>query len=299
MVGEIRMHTKKSAGEWIFDTLNIAFLCGLVLAATYPFIYVLFASFSDPTGMAAHRGILFSPVGFSLSSFDAVFKNPNVMAGYGNTLIYLVAGTTLNIFLTSLGAYGLSRKNVFFKDYIMMGIAFTMLFHGGLIPSYLLVKDLHMIDSRLALILPNAISAWNLIIMRTSFAAIPDSLEESARIDGANDIVILFRIILPLSTAVIAVMVLFYGVAHWNAWFHAAIYLRTREKYPLQLILREILIQNSTDNMTTGTSADDKVPIGETIKYATIIVSTVPILCIYPLLQKYFMKGVMVGAIKG
>ncbi len=293
------MKIKKSAGEMVFDSFNVVFLIFLMVLAIYPFLYVTFASFSDPASMAAHRGILLKPVGLSFASYKAVFDNPNIMQGYKNTIFYLTVGTSINIFLTSLGAYGLSRKNVLLKDYIMMGIAFTMLFNGGLIPTYLLVKDLHMIDTRWALVIPNAISAWNLIIMRTSFQAIPDSLEESARIDGANDFVILFKIILPLSTAVIAVMVLFYGVAHWNAWFNAAIYLRSRERYPLQLILREILIQNSTDSMMTGARADDRVPIGETIKYATIIVSTVPILAIYPLLQKYFMKGVMVGAIKG
>lgn len=293
------MKVKRSLGEVIFDKSNIIFLCVLMFVCVYPLLYVLFASLSDPLSIAAYRGVLFKPLGFSVDAYRAVLKNPNIAQGYKNTLIYLVGGTSLNILLTSFGAYALSRKNVMFKDFIMFGIAFTMLFSGGLIPSYLLVRDLHMIDSRWALILPSAVSAWNLIIMRTSFQAIPDSLEESAKIDGANDFVVLFKIILPLSTAVIAVMVLFYGVHHWNAWFQAAIYLRDRSKYPLQLILREILIQNSTDSMMTSARSDDKAPIGETIKYATIIVSTAPILAIYPLLQKYFIKGVMVGAIKG
>ncbi len=155
-----------------------------------------------------------------------------------------------------------------------------------------------MIDTRWALIIPNAVSVWNLIIMRTSFKGIPDSLEESARIDGANDWTILFRIILPLSLPVIAVMVLFYGVGHWNAYFDAMIYLRNNDLWPLQLVLREILIENSTDNFITGVGGGDRYPIGETVKYATIIVATIPILFLYPFLQKYFVKGVMIGSIK-
>lgn len=182
----------------------------------------------------------------------------------------------------------------------MLMIIFTMYFQGGLIPRYLLVNNtLHLANNLLALILPGAISAWNLIVMRTNFEGIPDSLEESAKLDGANDFVILFRIILPLSKAVLAVMVLFYGVSHWNAWFDAIIFLRERNLYPLQLILREILISNSTDTMTTSIVGYDQYAIGENIKYATIIVATVPILCIYPFIQKYFVKGVMVGAVKG
>jgi putative aldouronate transport system permease protein len=177
-------------------------------------------------------------------------------------------------------------------------IVFTMFFSGGLIPNYLTVMNLGLIDSRWAIILPSAISTYNMIIMRTSFSSIPDSLEESATIDGANDITILTCIILPLSLPIIAVMVLFYGVSHWNSWFSAMFYLRSRTLYPLQLILREILITNSIDNMTTDVSAMDKEPIGESIKYATIMVATLPVLFIYPFLQKYFVKGVMIGAIK-
>lgn len=185
------------------------------------------------------------------------------------------------------------------KNPIMFLIVFTMFFNGGLIPTYLLVNNLGLLDSRWALIIPSAMSAYNLIIMRTSFQGIPVSLEESAKLDGANDFTVLFRIVLPLSMPVVAVMILFYGVGHWNSWFNALIYLRTRDLYPLQLILREILITNSTDSMMTGVGGADKMPIGETIKYATIIVATIPILLLYPFLQKYFVKGVMIGAIKG
>lgn len=221
-----------------------------------------------------------------------------IITSYLNTFFYVVVGTTVNILLTSLGAYALSRKNVKWKNFIMFMIVFTMFFEGGLIPLYLLVSELNMIDTRWALIFPTAVSAFNLIIMRTAFQGIPDSLEESARIDGANDFTILFRIILPLSLPVVAVMILFYGVYHWNSWFHAMIFQQDRELFPVQLILREILIANDTNSMTTGVSAVDAMPIGETVKYATIVVATLPILCLYPFLQKYFVKGVMIGGIK-
>ena len=179
----------------------------------------------------------------------------------------------------------------------MFFIVFTMFFSGGLIPMYLLMQNLSLINTRWAMWLPGMIGTTNLIIMRTSFKAIPSSLEESARIDGANDFVILYRVIVPLSKPVIAVMLLYYGVGHWNSWFNAMIYLQDRNLYPLQLILREILIDSTTDVIELG--GDDSEPIAQTIKYATIMVATVPILCVYPFLQKYFVKGVMIGAIKG
>lgn len=290
---------KTTIPDRLFNTANGLILTTATVLCVYPLLYVFFASISDPAEIAAYRGVLLKPLGFSFSAYKAVLANPNIAVGYGNTLFLLVFGTSINLLLTSFGAYALSRKNLLLKSPVMFAIAFTMLFNGGLIPNYLLVRGLGLVDSRWALIVPTAISAWNLVIMRTAFAAIPDSLEESAKLDGANDFQVLFKIVLPLSTAVVAVMVLFYGVSHWNAWFNAAIYLRDRDLYPLQLVLREILIQNSTDSMLTGAATDDKAQLGETIKYATIIVSTLPILLIYPLLQKYFVKGVMVGAIKG
>lgn len=220
-----------------------------------------------------------------------------IFLSYQNTVIYVVLGTVINIFMTTLGAYGLSRKNVLLSNAIMFFIVFTMFFSGGLIPMYLLMQNLSLINTRWAMWLPGMIGTTNLIIMRTSFKAIPSSLEESARIDGANDFVILYRVIVPLSKPVIAVMLLYYGVGHWNSWFNAMIYLQDRNLYPLQLILREILIDSTTDVIELG--GDDSEPIAQTIKYATIMVATVPILCVYPFLQKYFVKGVMIGAIKG
>ncbi|MFD2117703.1 carbohydrate ABC transporter permease [Paenibacillus yanchengensis] len=293
------MKIKRSVGEIVFDTSNVVVLLLLSAITLYPLLYVLIASLSDPAWLVKTRGLIFYPKGMTLEAYKMVFMNPATMSGYFNTIFYVVVGTSLNIVMTALGAYALSRQNVMWKNPIMFGIVFTMFFNGGLIPTFLLVNNLGLLDSRWALILPVAMSAYNLVIMRTAFAGVPVSLEESARLDGANDFTILLRVIVPLSMPVIAVMLLFYGVGHWNAWFNAMIYLRTRDLYPLQLILREILITNSTDTMMTGVGGGDKMPIGETIKYATIIVATVPILALYPFLQKYFVKGVMIGAIKG
>lgn len=289
---------KLSIGERVFEVFNNLFMILLCLVTLYPFYYVLIASFSDPSWIVKQRGLIWLPEGFNLDAYVRVLDNPMILQGYMNTLFVVTVGTLINVFMTALGAYGLSRQNVMWKNPIMFFIVFTMFFSGGLIPNYLLVSELGMLDSLWALIIPGAISAFNLIIMRTAFHGVPISLEESAKLDGANDFTVLFRIILPLSLPVIAVMILFYGVGHWNSWFNALIYLRDRELYPLQLVLREILITNSTDSMMTGTNAADTMPIGETIKYATIVVATVPILVLYPFLQKYFVKGVMIGAIK-
>jgi putative aldouronate transport system permease protein len=293
------MWRKRGLGDLIFDTCNTVFLLGLVALTVYPLLYVAFASLSDPTAVVQHRGVLLRPLGLTLNAYRLVFANPMITIGYRNTLLYVVAGTTINLVMTCLGAYALSRKNVMLGTPVMFMIVFTMFFSGGLVPDYLLVANtLDWSNTPWALIIPPAISTLNLIIMRTAFAAVPEALEEAARIDGANDFTILFRIVLPLAMPVVAVMTLFYSVAHWNSWFSAMIYLRSRELYPLQLVLREILIISNVDNMTTGIASGDVMPIGETIKYATIVVATVPILCVYPFLQRYFVKGVMIGAIK-
>jgi len=290
---------RRSRGEHLFDLLNSLLLILLSILTLYPFLFVLIASLSDPKWAIQTRGLIWYPKGFTLEAYRLVFQNPSIITGYLNTLLYVTLGTLLNILMTAFGAYALSRQQVMWKNPVMFLIVFTMFFNGGLIPTYLLIDDLGMADTRWALIIPAAMSAYNLIIMRTSFMSVPPSLEESAKLDGANDFTVLFRVILPLSMPVVAVMILFYGVAHWNSWFSALIYLRTRDLYPLQLILREILITSSTETMTTGVGGSDKMLFGETIKYATIIVATGPILLLYPFLQKYFVKGVMIGAIKG
>jgi len=285
--------------EKVFDLFVHLILLALVVVTLYPMLYVAFASVSDATALVSHKGIIWKPLGFSLASYESVFKNPSIMIGYSNTLFILFFGVTINLFLTALGAYVLSRKNVMWNNVFIAIIVFTMVFQGGLIPLYLVVKGVGLVDSLWATIIPFAINTFNLIIMRTAFQAVPDSLEESAKIDGANHFTILFRIVLPLSMPVIAVMILYYAVEKWNGWFWASVFLKNRDLFPLQLILREILIANSTDSMSAGASAGDQFQIGETIKYATIMVASVPILILYPFVQKYFVKGVMIGALKG
>jgi putative aldouronate transport system permease protein len=293
------MAIRKSTGEKIFDAFNIVFMILLIIITLYPFMYVVFASFSDPTEMTRHRGLLFRPLGFETGAYELVLKNPNILIGYKNTMFNVLVGTTINVLFTSLLAYTLSRKGLILNNFIMFAAVFTMFFGGGMIPTYLMMNDIGLMGSRWSVIFPGLVSTMNMIIMRTNFMAIPESLEESARLDGANDFVILFKIILPLSMPVISVMILFYGVGHWNAWFNAMLYLRKRDFFPLQLVLREILIFSSTDEMMVSLGTKKGKDISEIIKYATIIVATVPILLVYPFLQKYFVKGVMVGAIKG
>lgn len=292
------IEVKKTKGEKIFGVFNTLFMLFMILITLYPFLYVLFASVSESNMLMSHRGALLKPLGFNMRAYTLVFKNPNIYTGFKTTAIVLVAGTTLNIMLTSIGAYLLSRRNFKFGEFMMLMVMITMYVSGGMIPRYLLIYEtLNLKNSLWALILPNAVSTWNLIVMRTNFRQIPESLEESAKIDGANDLVVLFAIVLPLSKAIIAVMILFYGVAHWNAWFDALLFIRDREKFPIQLIMREILISNSTDSMQSY--GDSYNGVSESIKYATIIITTIPILMIYPFIQKYFVKGIMIGAVKG
>lgn len=284
-----------------FDIINTILLILMMIICLYPFLYVVFASFSEPWELVKHKGILFKPLGLSLSGYQAVFTNRSILTGYMTTLFNLIVGTMLNISLTLLAAYAVSRKYFMLKKPIVIMIVFTMFFNSGIIPRFLVVKSLGLYDSRLSMILPTAINVFNLVIMRTAIEALPESLEEAAVLEGANDFDILFRIVVPLIKSTIAVMVLYYGVAHWNQWYQALMYVQSRDKYPLQLVLREILIGNSTESMAAGgvDSSGESAVIGEVIKYATIVVSTVPILVIYPLLQKHFVKGVMVGAVKG
>jgi len=294
----IIMKIKRSKGEKAFSVFNYIFLSAVVVVCFYPVWYVLAASFSESNLLMQHTGLLFKPTGFSTEAYKKVFGNPMIVRGYANTLFILVVGVTLDIIMTSLGAYFLSRKNVMFKKPIMVMIMITMFFSGGMIPFYLTLKDLHLTKTLWGLIIPFMVSTYNMIILKTSFSSLPDSLIEAAQIDGANHFKILAKIVLPLSKAILAVMVLYYGVGIWNAWFWASAIIRDRKQYPLQVILREILLQNDVGSMSAGVSVADQEAVGMTIKYATIVVATVPILCVYPFLQKYFTKGVMIGAVK-
>ncbi len=292
---------RHTAGENIFDSANVVFMILICLLTLYPFIYVIFGSFSDSSKLMGHSGPLWGPVGFSTAAYTTVLKNQRVWIGYGNTAFYVVVGTVVNIIVTILAAYGLSRKNCMLNRYITLMIVFTMYFSGGLIPTYLQIRRLGLMETRWALIIPGALSTYNMIIMRTAMAAVPDSLEESAVLDGASKLQVMVRIMVPLIMPTVAVLMLYYGVGHWNSWYNAAIYLQASpEKHPLQLYLRQILITSNMGDMTgTGGTSDDQVALVETLKYSVIIVATVPILLLYPFLQRYFVKGIMVGSLKG
>ena len=288
-----------SVGSKVFDVFNVLIMLLLMLTTFYPMVHILYASFSNGNALLAHTGLLIRPLDFSLEGYNMVFKDPMIVRGYANTLFVVIVGAMLSVFLTALGAYFLSRKNVLLQKPIMIYIIFTMFFSGGMIPFYFTVRQLGLYNSLWSLILPSAINTFNLIIMRTGFEAIPISLEESSKLDGAGHMTILFKIVLPLAMPTIAVMILYYAVERWNAWFHAMMFIQDRIKYPLQLVLRGILLSNDTSSMTGGVSAGDQEAIGESIKYGVIIVATLPVLAVYPFLQKYFIKGVMVGAVKG
>ena len=290
---------KRTPLQRTFTVVNTAVLAALALVTLYPLLYVVFASFSNPTLFARHTGPLFWMQGFSLEAYKVVLEKPEILTGYGNTLFYVVIGTAVNMAFTISLAYVTSRPGLYWNKVIMLLIIFTMYFNGGLIPTYLLVQNLGLVDTRWAPILPTAISTFNLIILRTGFAGVPVSLEEAAKIDGASPFRIMVKIIFPLAMPTIAVIILYYAVQHWNSWFQEMIYLRDDDLYPLQLFLRQILIENQQDDMVMATKTADQQALGEIIKYSTIIVSTIPILLVYPFLQKYFTKGVMIGAVKG
>ena len=293
---------KRSAPSVVFDTCNALFLAVLCVTMLYPLYYVFVASLSEGNLLMAHTGPLAVPLGFSGAAYRLVFNNPLVLRGFVNSIHLVVVGTTVNILLTSFAAYVLSRKNVYWRPVLMIMAVVTLLFERGLVPFYLTVRGLGLLNSHWSVILSFAISAYNLVIMRTYFMTIPDSLEESAKLDGANDFTVLFRIILPVTAPVVATMVLFYGVSRWNGYFYVMIFLRDRIKYPIALVLREILIANSADTMMAGGDAGsmgDHENIADTIKFATTVVATMPILLLYPFLQKYFVKGAMIGSVKG
>ena len=295
------MKIKDSLGVKIFQVVNYIILTLLMITTLYPIIHVFMAAFSDGNELLAHRGLLLWPLNPNIKAFKMVFEGGEIFRCYGNTIYICVVSLIVNMALTTVAAYFLTRKEAVGRKTIMALIMVTMYFGGGLVPSYLVIRTLGLLDTFWALILPGAIGTYNMIVLRTAFNAIPDSLYEAARIDGAGHFRILIQIMLPLAKATMAVIVLYYLVAHWNAWFGASIYIEDRTKYPLQLYLREKLIKGDMSGMGGGEMIldSDEQSITEVIKYAIIVVSTVPILCVYPFLQKYFAKGVMIGAVKG
>ena len=292
------MVVKKTVGEHIFDTLNIFLMIILTFVFIYPLLYCLFASFSSPALLANHMGPLLKPLGFSLEAYTLVLTNRLFMRGLFNTIFYVVVGTAVNLLLTSLTAYVMSRKGFYWKRLLMIYIVITMYFGGGLIPFYLVVKSLGLIDSPMSIIIPSAMNVFNMIIMRTYFLSIPDSMEESALLDGANDFTILFRIMLPLAMPVVAVMIVYYGVERWNGWFNAMIFLSHPDWQPLQLLLRNILNQNDALKFLQNTDPTEAQQRARLIKYALIMITVAPVILLYPFVQKYFIKGVMIGSLK-
>lgn len=288
---------KKITGYQVFSLINNLFMVCISFVTLYPVYYVVIASFSDTGALSKHVGALWLPLEpFTLKAYETVFSHPLVLSGYKNTLFVLAVGLLVNMALTMLGAFCLTIKGPMLSDAIAMMIVFTMYFSGGIVPKYFNVRDLGLLNSLWALILPGAIGVSNMIIMKTAFKNVPESLVESARLDGASYLQILVKIMMPLTKATMAVILLYYGVSHWNAWFEASIYLQDSKLFPLQLVARNILQMTM---VVDETSADDMAQMAELIKYALIVVSTVPILTLYPFLQKYFTKGVMIGAVKG
>lgn len=294
-----RNKIRRKPGDRCLDRVITVILVLLVVVTIYPVYYVVCASVSSNTAMVANPGMMLWPRGFNLGAYKLTFSHPLLMTGYRNTLIILVCALPLNLVMTLFCGYFMAGRKIMFKKYINFLIIFTMFFGGGLIPSYLNQKSLGLYNNLAALIVPGALSVYNAIICKSAIEAIPDSLMESAYIDGANDLHILFRIVTPLIKPTLAVLLLYYGVGHWNSWFSASIYIKDNNLLPLQNILRGVLLSNS-DTLGSGVVEGDKFnSYAETIKYAAIVVSTVPILCVYPFLQKYFVKGVMIGAVKG
>ncbi|MEG0757684.1 MAG: carbohydrate ABC transporter permease [Raoultibacter sp.] len=286
--------------DHVFDIFILTLVTLVMLIILYPLLYIVSASFSDPQAVASGEMLLF-PMGLTLEGYEKIFSNQEIWHAFGNSVLYTVVGTSLNLVMTILAAFPLSRKDLRGRKALSVLFTFTMYFSGGMIPLFLMVKTLGLYNTMWSLILPGVISVYNMIVMRSFFEnSIPSDLMEASRIDGCTDFSYLLRIVLPLSTPILAVMVLFYGSAHWNQFFSAIIYLRKSEMYPLQVVLRNILLKNIIPpEMLNEVSMMGNMQAGEIIKYGLIIVSSIPMLIIYPFIQKYFVKGLMLGAVKG
>jgi len=293
---------KETTSDKLFDFFNYIIMIMTLIIVGYPMYFVIIASFSDPD--LVNRGeVLFWPKGFTLLGYQRLFHYPQIVTGYKNTILYTIVGTVVGVFLTLSAGYAISRRDLFGRRFIILMFTFTLFFNGGLIPTYLLVKSLGLLDTFWVMIIPTAVSVFNVIIAKSFYeGSWIDELIEAARIDGCGDLRFFFMIALPLSVPLIAVMTLFYAVGKWNSFFEALIYLKSPEKYPLQLVLRDILISNQ---VTMGGAMQDvsditqRLKTAQLVKYSIMIISSLPILVFYPFVQKYFVKGIMLGAIKG
>lgn len=290
----------RKPSSYITDAIIVIIMLALMFITVYPLLYTVFASFSDAKQLLKLEGPMWWPLEpFTLRGYELTFQNAKLVPSIFNTLFYVIVGTLGGLVITGMAAFVLSRKNFMLKNIIMKLIMFTMFFSGGIIPLFFVVRQIGIYDTRWAFLLPWIMSAYNMIIMRTFFLGIPESLEESATLDGATDLQIFFKIYVPLSTAVIAVIAMYYGVAWWNSWYQSLVFQPSNSLWPLQMILREVLITNTKSATTDVTSMAEESYTRELVKYCTVVVSTVPILIIYPFLQRYFVKGVMIGAVKG
>lgn len=293
---------KIKSGSVAFDVFNIILMCIFVVFMIMPVIHVLFVSVSDPKEIIK-GGLFFWPKGFNLNGYKAVFQDPSIITSYGNTILYAVGGTLVTLFFTALTAYPLSISNFVLKKPVTIFLTITMFFGGGMIPTYMLMRNLNLINNRLVMILPFCVGAYNVILFRTFFQGIPTSLREAALIDGAGEYRILFRIVMPLSKAILATVGLFTMVAKWNDWYNAMIYLSNEAKMPVQMILRRLLFNSqmlgTNPDPVTQAMLRQQAVAPENIKYAAIVITMLPIMCVYPFLQKYFAKGVLVGTVKG
>lgn len=289
---------KASLSERIFYGIVAAVVALFGICVLYPVIYIISSSFSSPKAVMSGN-VLLLPVDFTLNGYGAVLRYDNVWVGFRNSLFYMTVGTTINLVMTTLAAYPLSRKDVPFKGIIMFLFTFTMIFNAGMIPNYLLIRDLGILNTVWAMLIPGAVSVYNMIVMRTFFmTSIPEDLLEASKLDGCTDFQYLRKVVLPLSKSILAVIVMYYAVGHWNAYFNAFLYLSDDRLYPLQLFLRDILISNQVGAEMVDTYSEN-VGIEYVLKYALIVIATVPMVVIYPFVQKHFQKGVLIGAIKG
>lgn len=292
------MNMKKSIGEKAFDVLMYGCIGISILLILYPLYFILIASISDQN-LVANGRVFLIPKGIQYGGFKKVFENDLLLSGYRNTILYTALGTVVNMVLTIPAAYALSRKDFLPRRVLMFLFVFTMYFSGGLVPTYLLMKDLRLLNTIWAMIIPFAVNVTNLIIARSFFeSSIPDELLEAAVMDGCSNTKFFLHIVLPLSKAILAVITLYYAVQHWNEYFNALIYLKDTALYPLQLVIRDILVMNQKAS-ASASAASSAVQIAEQVKYAVILISTVPVMIFFPFVQKYFMKGVMIGAVKG
>jgi len=294
------LRIRDSFGDRVFMFFVYLFLVLVLLVVLYPVIYIVSASFSDPNAVTAGKVWLY-PVDFSLRGYQVTFQNPQIVTGYLNSLFYTVVGTFISVVLTVFVAYPLSRRDLYGSNFLMFLITFTLIFSGGLIPTYLVVKQLGMIDTRWALLIPQAVAAFQVIIARTFFrSTIPEELVEAAELDGCNDLQFLWSVVLPLSKPIIAVLALMYAVSQWNGYFDALIYLKSSDLQPLQIVLRNILILNTTASGSMDAAAmAQRRQLADLLKYCLVVVGSVPVLLIYPFVQRYFVKGMLIGSIKG